>query len=113
MLKKYIDKNLEKGFIQHSKSPANVLILFVKKKDGSLCMCVNYRGQNWLTIKNQYVLPLILGLLGQLNHAKMYTKIDLFETYNLVHIQKGDEWKTIQNLLRPFWICYDAPWPYQ
>jgi hypothetical protein len=55
-------------------------------------MCVDYRGLNRLTIKNRYVLPLTLGLLDQLNHAKMYTNIDLCETYNLVHIQKGDEW---------------------
>jgi hypothetical protein len=49
----------------------------------------------WSThIKNQYPLPLILTLLDQLNHAKVYTKIDICETYNLVHIWEGDEWKT-------------------
>jgi len=57
-------------------------------------MCVNYCGLNQLTIKNRYPLPLISGLLDQLNHAKVYTKIDLREAYNLVHIWKGGKWKT-------------------
>jgi hypothetical protein len=56
-------------------------------------MCVDYRGLNQLTIKNWYPLPLILGLLDQVNCAKMYTKIDLRKAYNLVCIRKGDEWK--------------------
>jgi hypothetical protein len=54
---------LEKGFIQHSKSLANGPILFVKKKDGSFQMCVDYYGFNQFTIMNWYLLPLILGLL--------------------------------------------------
>jgi hypothetical protein len=45
-LQEYIDENLEKGFIQHSKSPIVAPILFVKKKDGFLCMCVDYHGLN-------------------------------------------------------------------
>jgi hypothetical protein len=89
----YINENLEKGFIWHSKSLVGALILFVKKKDGSLWMCVNYCGLNWLTIKNQYPLPLILRLLDQFSHAKVYTKIDLHGPYNLVRIWEGDEWK--------------------
>ncbi len=52
-----------KGFIQHSKSPADAAILFVKKKDGSLRFCVDYRGLNKITKKNRYPLPLISGLL--------------------------------------------------
>jgi len=57
-------------------------------------MCVDYHGLNRLTIKNRYPLLLILGLLNQLGHAKVYTKIDLCGSYNLVHIREGDEWKT-------------------
>ena len=83
-LKEYIDENLAKGFIRHSKSPTGAFILFVKKKDGSLRMCVDYRGLNKVTIKNRYPLPLISGLLNQLGQAKIYTKIDLRGTYNLV-----------------------------
>ena len=51
-LKEYIDENLAKGFIRHSKSPTGASILFVKKKDGSLRMCVDYWGLNKVTIKN-------------------------------------------------------------
>ncbi len=56
-------------------------------------MCVDYWELNRLIIKNQYPLPLISRLLDQFNHTKVYTKIDLHEAYNLVHIRKGDEWK--------------------
>jgi len=59
----YIHENLEKGFIQHLKFPTNAPILFVKKKNDFLQMCVDYRGLNRLTIKNWYPWPLILGLL--------------------------------------------------
>ncbi len=68
---------LEKGFIWHSKFPVDALILFIKKKYGYLRMCVDYRELNWLTIKKSIDLPLISGLLGQLGHAKVYTKINL------------------------------------
>ncbi len=100
-LGKSIEKNLEKGFIRHSKSPIGVPMLFVKKKNGFLCMCVNYRGLNRFTIKNRYPLPLISRLLDQLSHAKIYTKIDLHGAHNLVHFQEGDEWKMT------FKICYN------
>ena len=93
-LRDYLDENLAKNFIRHSKSPAGAPILFVKKKDGSLRMCVDYRGLNKVTIKNRYPLPLISGLLDQLGQAKIYTKIDLRGAYNLVRIREGDEWKT-------------------
>jgi len=58
-------------------------------------MCVDYHGLNWLPIKNQYPLPLSSMLLDQLNHVKVYTKIDLHGVYNLVHIWKGNECKTM------------------
>ena len=93
-LKDYIEENLAKGFIQHSKSPAGAPILFVKKKDGSLRLCVDYRGLNRITVRNRYPLPLISQLLDQLAEAKVFTKIDLRGAYNLVRIRKGDEWKT-------------------
>jgi hypothetical protein len=66
----------------------------VKKKDGSLRMCIDYRGLNKITIKNRYPLPLISGLLDKLGQAKIYIKIDLRGIYNLVWIKEGDEWKT-------------------
>ena len=90
----YLDENLEKGFIQPSKSPAGAPILFVKKKDGSLRLCVDYRGLNKLTVRNRYPLPLIPELLDRLRIARVFSKIDLRGTYNLVRIKPGDEWKT-------------------
>jgi hypothetical protein len=93
-LRDYHDENLAKNFIRHSKSPVGAPILFVKKKDGSLRMCVDYRGLNKVTIKNRYPLPLISRLLDQLGQAKIHTKIDLRGMYNLVRIKEGDKWKT-------------------
>ena len=68
--------------------------MFVKKKDGTLCMCVDYRGLNNVTKKNRYPLPLIQRLLEQLHQAKIFTKIDLRGAYNFVQVKEGDEWKT-------------------
>jgi hypothetical protein len=89
----YLTKNLAKGFVQHSKSPIGAPILFVKKKDGSLQLCVDYRGFNKITKKNRYPLPLILSLLGRLRTGKIFTKLDLRGAYNLLRIRPGDEWK--------------------
>ena len=93
-LRTYLDENLEKGFIQPSKSPAGAPILFVKKKDGSLRLCVDYRGLNKITVRNRYPLPLIPELLDRLRTGKIFSKIDLWGAYNLVRIKPGDEWKT-------------------
>ena len=86
-------ENLGKKF-RPSRSPAGSPILFVKKKDGSLRLCVDYRGLNKITVKNRYPLPLIPNLLDQLRTATHFTKIDLRGAYNLVRIREGDEWKT-------------------
>jgi hypothetical protein len=93
-LKEYIDDMLQKGFIRLSKSPAGAPIFFVKKKDGCLRPCVDYRELNDITIKNRYPLPLISELLDRLGNAKIFTKIDLRGAYNLVRMKPGHEWKT-------------------
>ncbi|CAO3619736.1 unnamed protein product [Cunninghamella blakesleeana] len=93
-LREYLDENLEKGFIKPSKSPAGAPILFVKKKDGSLRLCVDYRSLNKITIKNRYPLPLITEMIDRLKDATVFSKIDLRGAYNLVRIKPGDEWKT-------------------
>jgi hypothetical protein len=93
-LQEYLDENLAKNFIWHSKSPAGAPILFLKKKNGSLRMCIDYHGVKKITIKNRYPLLLISGLFDQLGQAKVYTKIDLRRAYNLVRIKGSDEWKT-------------------
>ena len=93
-LREYIDEMLQKGFIRPSTSPAGAPILFVKKKDGSLRLCVDYRGLNNITVKNRYPLPLIDGLVDQLRLARIFTKLDLRGAYNLLRIALGEEWKT-------------------
>ncbi|KAJ1042605.1 hypothetical protein NDA10_000243 [Ustilago hordei] len=93
-LRRYLDENLEKGFIRPSKSPARSPVLFVPKKDGGLRLCVDYRGLNEITVKNRAPLPLIEEQLFLLRKARIYTKLDLRAAYNLIQIAKGDEWKT-------------------
>ncbi|SPC63495.1 uncharacterized protein UHOD_11281 [Ustilago sp. UG-2017b] len=93
-LRGYLEENLAKGFISPSDSPAASPILFVKKKEGSLRLCVDYRGLNQITIRNRYPLPLIDELLDRLCEARFFTRIDLRGAYNLLHIAKGDKWKT-------------------
>lgn len=66
----------------------------MKKKDGSLRPCIDYRGLNDITIKFRYPLPLVPAALEHLHQAKYFTKLDLHSAYNLIRIKKGDEWKT-------------------
>ena len=93
-LRKFIDKNLSTGFIRPTSSSHAAPVLFVKKKDGSLRLCVDYRGLNKLTKKDCYLLLLIADLLDSPSRAKVYSKIDLRHAYHLVCIADGDEWKT-------------------
>lgn len=73
----YIEEELAKGFIQPSTSPASAGFFFVKKKNGGLQPCIDYRGLNDITIKCHYPLPLVPAALEQLHRAKYYTKLDL------------------------------------
>ena len=93
-LKTYIKTNLANGFIRPSKSPAGAPILFDRKPDGSLRLCVDYRGLNNLTIKNRYPLPLIGESLDRLGRAKQFTQLDLTNAYHWMRICEGDKWKT-------------------
>ncbi|WVZ50700.1 hypothetical protein U9M48_001932 [Paspalum notatum var. saurae] len=76
-VKKQIDELLEKGFIRKSTSPWASLVLLTEKKDGTLRMCVDYRGLNAVTVKNKYPLPQIEDLFDQLKSACVFFKIDL------------------------------------
>ncbi|QRV84680.1 Retrotransposable element Tf2 protein [Ceratobasidium sp. AG-Ba] len=69
-------------------------VIFVKKKNGSLRMCIDYRKLNDMTVKNVYPLPRSNDLIEKLQGAKIFSKFDLKWGYNLVRIKKGDEWKT-------------------
>ena len=93
-LEEYVNTELAKGFIRHSTSPAGAPCFFVKKKDGSLRLCVDFKGLNKLTIKNRYPMPLIPELIRRVASGKIYTALDLRGAYNLVRVKKGDEWKT-------------------
>ncbi len=93
-MKTYIQEELAKGFIRPSTSPASAGFFFVKKKDGGLRPCIDYRGLNDNTVKFRYPLPLVPVALEQLRRAKYYTKLDLRNAYNLIRIREGDEWKT-------------------
>lgn len=93
-LREYLDTAMANGWIRRSESPAGAPILFVPKKDGSLRLCVDYRGLNDVTIKNRHPLPLISETLDRLSGAKMYSKLDLKDAYHRIPIREGDEWKT-------------------
>ena len=85
-LKKQLQTLLDKGFIRSSSSPWGCPALFVKKKDGSLRMCVDYRPLNEVTIKNKYPLPRIDILFDQLSGARYFSKIDLRLGYHQIKI---------------------------
>ncbi|GJZ60929.1 putative reverse transcriptase domain-containing protein [Tanacetum coccineum] len=80
----------EKGFIRPSSSPWGALVLFVKKKDGSFRMCIDYRELNKLTVKNRYPLPRIDDLFDQLQGSSVYSKIDLRSGYHQLCIREKD-----------------------
>jgi len=90
-LKEFIDENLTNRFIRSTFSPHGVLVLFVKKKNGFLWLCVDFCGLNRIMKKDQYPLPLISNLLDSPCKACIYTKIDLRHAYHLVCIAKGDK----------------------
>ncbi|WMV50989.1 hypothetical protein MTR67_044374 [Solanum verrucosum] len=89
-LKEQLKDFLDKGFIRPSMFPWVAPILFVRKKDGSLCMCINYRKLNRVTIKNKYSLPRIDDLFDQLQGASYFSKIDLWLGYHQLKVKKDD-----------------------
>ncbi|CAA7258940.1 unnamed protein product [Cyclocybe aegerita] len=101
-LQEFLEENTRSKFIRPSNSSHGAPILFVRKKDGSLQLCVDYCSLNKVTKKDRYPLLLISDLLDAPGKAKVFTKIDLRHTYHLVRIADGDKWKTM------FWTHYGS-----
>ncbi len=112
-LRSQLDKLLEHGHIRPSHSPFGSPVLFVKKKDGSMRMCVDYRMLNNITIKNSYPLPRVDELLDRLSGAKWFSKIDLQQGYHQLRIHPPDIPKTAfvtrygsyEFMVLPFGLC--------
>ena len=94
-LRKFIQEQLEKGYISKSKSPYASPFFFIKKKDGKLHPVQNYRKLNEYTIKNKYPLPLIPNLIAQVKDTWIFTKFDIRWGYNNVCIKEGDQHKVV------------------
>ena len=93
-LKVQLEELLLKGFIRPSVSPWGAPVLFVKKKDGTLRLCIDYRQLNQVTIKNKYPLPRIDDLFDQLRGARVFSKIDLRTGYHQLKVREDDISKT-------------------
>ena len=81
---------LNQGFIRPSVSPWSTPVLFNRKKDGTLGLCIDYRGLNQVTLKNKNVIPRIDELLDRLHGSSIYTKIDLKSGYYQIRIKDED-----------------------
>jgi hypothetical protein len=120
VVRKWLDDNLDKGFIRESRSRSAAPLLLASKPGGGVRICQDYRGLNNVTIKNQYPLPLIRETLDALCNAKVYTKLDIIAAFNKLRIAEGHEWKTAfitrfglyESLVMPFGLC-NAPASFQ
>lgn len=91
VVKKYLVENLDKGFIEPSQAPFAAPVLFVKKPDGSLRFCIDYRKLNLLTKKDRYPLPLIDETLARIGRAKLFTKLDIRQAFHRIRIHPDSE----------------------
>ena len=93
-LKSQSKELIDKKYIRPSVSPWGAPVIFVKKKDGTMRLCIDYRQLNKMTIKNRYPLPRIDDLFDQLRGATVFSKIDLRSGYHQVRIKDEDIFKT-------------------
>ena len=120
VVKKYIDDMLGKGYIRPSTSDYAAPVLIVKKPDGGLRVCVDYRALNALTVKNRNAPPLIRDTLARLCSAKYFSKFDIIAAFNEIRMRQGDEKKTafltryglFEYVVMPFGLC-NAPGTFQ
>ena len=112
-VKDYITENFNKGFIDSSKAPFASPVLFVRKKNGDLRFCVDYRRLNAITKKDKYPLPLIEETLAQLTGAKFISKIDIRHAFNRIRMSEESEelttfttaFGTYKYKVMPFGLC--------
>ena len=120
VVKAYVDEMLGKGYIRPSTSPYAAPVLIVKKPDGGLRICIDYRALNALTIKNRNAPPLIRETMAKLCAAKVFTKFDIIAAFNEIRMATGDEEKTAfltryglyEYTVMPFGLC-NAPSTFQ
>jgi len=120
VLKQYLEEKLKNGSIRPSTSPFGSPVLFVKKPDGSLRLCADYRALNRMTVKNRYPLPLISEIMDRIKGAKHFTRLDVRDAFNRIRVAEGEEWKTafrtryghFEYLVMPFGLC-NAPATFQ
>ena len=94
-LKVQLQKIFDKGFIRPSTSPWGAPVLFAKKKDKTLLLCIDYRQLNRVTIKNRYPLLRIDDLFDQLKRARVYSKIDICTGYQQLRVREANIPKTV------------------
>jgi len=119
-LGEYIQINEKRQWIRDSFADRGSPIMFIKKKDGKLRLCVDYRELNDITKKDRYPLPLIGEALDRLQGANFFTKLDIKDAYHNIRIREGDEWKTtfttklgtFEYQVMPFGLC-NVPAPFQ
>lgn len=90
-LKAYLQENLEKGFIEVSSAPFASPVLFVKKPNGGLRFCIDYRKLNEMTRKDRYPLPLLDETLARINNAKVFTKLDIRQAFHRIRMDPASE----------------------
>ncbi|GBG88152.1 hypothetical protein CBR_g46641 [Chara braunii] len=93
-LKRHLEELLRLGFIKPSNSPWGAPVLFVRKADGTFCLCIDYRGLNRYTVKNNYPMPRSDELFDLLAGNRFFTKIDLRSGYHHIRVAATDEPKT-------------------
>jgi len=119
-LHRYIKQNEDRGWIPTVKSARALPMMFVKKKDGKLRLCADYRALNEVTKKDRHPLPVISEALDRLGGGKYFNKLDIKDAYHNIRIREGDEWKTTfstklgtyEYLVMPFGQC-SAPAAFQ
>ncbi|KKF92075.1 Integrase p58 [Ceratocystis platani] len=119
-LREWLDENLQKGFIRPSSSHVASPVLFVKKADGGLRFCVDYRALNAVTIKDRYPLPLVKETLNNLHGMRYFSKIDIISAFNNLRMTAVEEYLTafrtrfglLESLVMPFGLT-GAPSSFQ